>query len=158
MEWYISNSIYFLSVPQLLQDPRPQQQRRNRTPSNTATTSNPLAEEHHQQFSAPPQYESPQATGHSFGSSSQDMFSNLFGVDFTTPSSAHAYMDSLYQQNYAHEVGSSSSAFQDVGLYHQQDPSQHQAEVHPQDQPEQPQRPRRNRLRPRCGTGHHYGD
>lgn len=80
-----------------------------------------------------------------------EFVSNLFGTDCGTPASAREYMHSL-QNELGHFTPPSFNLMfsQDVD---QNDPSLH-------DIPEQrPRRnPGRNRRRPPCGTGHHYGD
>ncbi|XP_020208668.1 uncharacterized protein LOC109793607 [Cajanus cajan] len=152
MEWYMANSIYFLSVPRLLQDPRTHQQRRTSTTFETGRTSMRSHEETGQHVSNP-QYVTPEQNiidrRHSFATTSEDFFTNLFGVDFRTPSSAQSYMQSLYRPQFGNEPGSSSAPFQHPVVDDEANPSEQQP----------PRRnPGRNRRRPRCGTGHHYGD
>ncbi|KAL2348422.1 hypothetical protein Fmac_002422 [Flemingia macrophylla] len=107
MQWYMTNSIYFLSVPPPLQDPRTSHQQLRPTTFETGTSSTPP------QRHAPLFHESqttPEANiiqrRHSIATTSEDFYSNLFGVDFGTPSSAHDYMQSLYRPDFPYEPGS----------------------------------------------------
>ncbi|KAL2344326.1 hypothetical protein Fmac_005611 [Flemingia macrophylla] len=111
MQWYMANSIYFLSVPPLLQDPRTSHQQLRPTTFETGTSSTSPQRQ-------APLFHEPQTIPeaniierrHSIATTSEDFYSNLFGVDFVTPSSAQEYIQSLYRPDFPYEPGSSSAA------------------------------------------------
>ncbi|XP_029128999.1 protein MAIN-LIKE 1-like [Cajanus cajan] len=87
MEWYMANSIYFLSVPRLLQDPRTRQQRRTSITFETGGTSMRSHEETGQHVSNP-QYVTPE----------QNIIDkrHSFGIGGQLPQSPCSYQDLVY--------------------------------------------------------------
>jgi len=158
MEWYMANSIYFLSVPHLLNDPRTQQ---NPPPKHTfpptsdynhpqenpcrhsfptATDYYPPQQQPHRHSFAYEQFNTPQRQPtmddrrQSFASSSTDFFDNLFGADLNTPPSANDHMQYMHPTHFDNEAGSSSATMQMNTI-----PLQFESNDEPQPQPQQPQ-------------------
>ncbi|QCE00167.1 hypothetical protein DEO72_LG7g1454 [Vigna unguiculata] len=130
MSWYTSNSCIYLSVPQMLNDPIMHRQ-------STSTNVPPPPQTTHD-LNTPPSPQGMEGTRNSVSPNSE------LGI----PSLHQPQQDSIY---YVHNPYTQASSSVEE---HERQPSQVE-----EPRPEVRRRnPTRNRRRPRCGIGHHYGD
>jgi len=166
MSWYISNSFLYLSIPQMLNDPR---MHRASTSANV-----PPPQQTRHDFNTPPPPSGMEGRRNSISSNTELGIRSMFATYDETPPSAQPWLrtypqspnflegldqpqeDSVYYVHNPYAEASSSVAHDD-----------HQPQEEHEPQPSHVEEPRlevrrrnptRNRRRPRCGTGHHYGD
>jgi len=157
MEWYMKNTILFLSVAQQLN------YLRITITHNVAGTS---VEQTHFEIPHPqsmyctpsPVHQIFCQTGKSVSATSHEWMNNLFGINLNTPNSTKSYLASLQQFNAPNlfgEQGQSSLAAATHTEYTDIEQQHHHDVGEPVIQ--ERRNPQRNRRPPPCGTSHRHG-